>query len=88
MQLYQWANVITATACALSFLVIARRTKDRILKGAKVTWAICMVIAALQGPVIAFTDYDAIAQQVGRFAAPIGWTALAIMAARRVALGG
>lgn len=84
MQLYQWANLITATACALVFIVVARKTNDKISKGAMTVWAICMFFAALAGPLIAFTHYDAQIQLVSRIVTPAGWTALAVCAARRL----
>ena len=87
MQTYQWANVITATACALSFIVVARRTKDKISKGAMTVWAICMFYAALAGPAIAFTDYDVQVQLLSRFVTPAGWTALTVLTVRRLVVG-
>ena len=82
MQIYQISNTFTALACAIVFFIAARAEKDRISRAAMLVWAVAMLIAAVSGPLIAFTNEGATVVAVGRVVTPIGWGALAICAAR------
>lgn len=84
MQLYQWANVVTATVCALVFIIVARRTRDRISKGAMTVWAISLFWAAAGNIIIAYTNNDALVLSISRVVSPMGWTALTVYATRRL----
>lgn len=87
MQLYQWANLVTSLMSAAIFWIVSRRTPDRISRYAMRVWVAVMCWAALSGPIVAFTNYDAIARSISMVATPIGWTAVAIYAARRLTHG-
>ncbi len=87
MQPYQWANLVTGLISATIFLIVARRTSDRISRIAMLVWAGAMLWAAVAGPMAALTDYDALIRTTSMVVTPIGWCALSVCAARRLAHG-
>lgn len=87
MQPYQWANLVTGLVSAVIFLIVSRRTPDRISRIAMRVWAAAMFWAAAAGPLIALTDHDALVITVSMIVTPIGWCALSICAARRLVSG-
>jgi hypothetical protein len=49
-------------------------------------WAASMMWAAVATYLLVLTDWDATIQMIGRVITPLGWSALAVVAARRIAL--
>lgn len=84
MTLYQFSAAFTALGSAVFFIMAARQTRDRWIRGAQILWAVVMLVAAVGYLFILFTDFDADVIAISRMLTPVGWGALAIMAARMV----
>ena len=85
MELYQFSTALVALTCAAMFILAARATRDRVARILQLLWAVVMLIAATNYLIILFTDLDASALSISRVLTPLGWGALAILAARRIA---
>jgi hypothetical protein len=88
MQLYQLSQTFTAATCAVLFLIAQRYTRDRVVRVAQIVWALAMVFAAIAAPLNAYTNYDIWVTQVARWVTPVGWSALAVIAAREISRRG
>ena len=84
MSLYQLSAAFTALASATFFLMAARVSRDRWIRSMQIVWAVVMLVAATGYLFLLFTELDAEVLAVSRMLTPVGWGALAIMAARMV----
>lgn len=82
MSLYQLSAAFTALASMVFFVMAARVTQDKWIRSMQVLWAIVMLVAATGYLFIVFTELDAEVIAISRMLTPVGWGALAIMAAR------
>lgn len=82
MTLYQLSAAFTALASAVFFMMAARASNDRWIRATQVIWAMVMLVAATGYLFIVFTELDAEVIAISRMLTPVGWGALAIMAAR------
>lgn len=84
MSLYQLSAAFTALASMVFFVMAARVTQDKWIRSMQVLWAIVMLVAATGYLFIVFTELDAEVIAISRMLTPVGWGALAIIAARMV----
>lgn len=84
MSLYQLSAAFTALASMVFFVMAARVTHDKWIRSMQVLWAIVMLVSATGYLFIVFTELDAEVIAISRMLTPVGWGALAIMAARMV----
>lgn len=84
MSLYQLSAAFTALASMVFFVMAARVTQDKWIRSMQVLWAIVMLVSATGYLFIVFTELDAEVIAISRMLTPVGWGALAIMAARMV----
>lgn len=83
------ARVATVFVALVNVYLWARASRTAsapITRAAMWVWCGAMLYAALASYLMVLTDWDATIQLIGRFITPLGWAALAIIAARRISL--